>query len=90
MTAEKKQALGNHTLFIDGREKSTVTGVSEVVKADANEIVLSTVLGRLIIKGKNLSIGTLNVESGELIFGGTVETAEYKENKKSGFARLFR
>lgn len=92
MVQEKKQTLAHHAITIDAREKVNITGVTEVISAAANEVNLATSSGRLIIKGSSLSMGTLDVRSGELSFTGTVNSIEYKEQKNAGagFARLFR
>jgi len=92
MVQEKKQTTMHHMITVDSRQNVNIAGVTEVISATANEVNLTTSNGKLIIKGSSLSMGTLDVKSGELSFTGNVSSIEYKDIKSSGagFARLFR
>lgn len=88
MNPEKK--LLAHEITIINRQNVRISGVEEVVSADSTQVVLDTACGRLIIKGDSISMGKLDTSSGELDFSGKVTSLDYKTNKGSGFARLFR
>ena len=62
---EEKQMQRAHKLVIIGRKTGTVSGISDVLSFDENEIVLDTEMGLLTIKGKNLHISRLTLELGE-------------------------
>lgn len=92
MTEEKKTVKMPHSLILENRTSFTATGVSNVDSFDEQTIVAYTDLGELIIRGKDLQISRLNIETGELILTGQVSSLNYEEVKPSGglFSKLFR
>ncbi|SHE77004.1 sporulation protein YabP [Caldanaerobius fijiensis DSM 17918] len=74
----------SHNIFIENREKAKISGVIEVMSFNEDNINLSTNLGGLIIKGKDLHINKLNLDDGELIIEGTILSLTYtsKEDMK--------
>ena len=79
---------------LQGRSKITVTGVSDVDSFDEHTVVLYTTLGILTVKGGDLHINKLNVETGELCIEGEFDALAYSQQqatKKGGglLAKLF-
>ena len=83
-----------HNVIMEGREKLTVSGVEDVDSFDENEVIAKTVRGRLIIRGEDLKLEKLSLDTGEIIACGRVDSFEYENDgpHDSGgfFARLFR
>ena len=81
-----------HTLQLESRKILTLTGVTEVISSDDKQVILNTCDGRLKVSGASLSIGKLNVETGELSLCGTVNFFEYKDIKNKGdfFSSMFK
>ncbi len=79
-----------HGLSLQDRAKMTVSGVSDVVNFDENQIVLSTTQGRLTIKGSGLHVDQLSLESGDLHLSGLVDSLEYDEGTAHGGGLLRR
>lgn len=80
-------------IILESREKITVSGVSDVESFDENSIILTTELGSLIIKGQDLKIGKLNLDSGEVLAEGdfdSFEYADYGSQKGSFFSKMFK
>lgn len=73
-----------HNVFIEGRQKAKISGVMEVMSFNDDSVNLSTSLGGLAIKGKDLHINKLNLDEGELVIEGTIISLNYthKENIK--------
>ena len=69
-TAEKKPIP--HSLVLEGRKNLTATGVTNVDSYDDQTIVAYTEEGQLVIRGRDLHMGRLNTESGELTVTGEV------------------
>lgn len=67
----------NHQLFLLDRQKASLNGISKVITFDLNEIFLVTEMGKLKIKGQELSITKFEKEKGELEFVGRVQSIEY-------------
>lgn len=73
-----------HSLILDSREKMTLSGVSEVRAFSDSTVVLKTSMGDLTLKGKNLNIGKLNTETGELFISGKFNMLQYSKTKNKG------
>jgi len=83
------------TLTLDNRERLCVSGVEDIESFNDESVILYTNLGVLIVKGENLHINKLSVESGESIVEGEINSCEYKNKgeKRRGegiFAKMFR
>lgn len=87
---------GTHKVTINGRHSGTISGVSDVLSFDLNEIVLETTQGMLMIRGEELHMNRLTLEKGEVDIEGKVDSLVYSENVQekgkgeSLFGRLFR
>lgn len=84
-----------HQLVFAEWERLTLDGVTHVESFDDREIVLETDLGGLIIQGEDLHIKELNLETGNLLVMGYVDSIEYlgeslSKRGKGFLARLFR
>ena len=81
-----------HDLTLRQRQKLALTGVTEVISSEDKQVILNTCDGRLKVSGASLSIGKLNVETGELSLCGTVNFFEYKDIKNKGdfFSSMFK
>ena len=79
-----------HGLRLDGRERMAVTGVRDVSGFDENTVLLQTDLGELSIRGEQLHIDRIDLESGNLELRGKVRELSYDEQARGGFlSRLF-
>ncbi len=93
MAEEKKSAKLPHNLILKGRKDLSISGVLDVDSFDESTVVAYTELGELTIKGQNLHINKIDLESGDLDLEGNISSLEYLEDKaaeKGFFARLFR
>lgn len=90
--AEQKTAKTPHSLILENRKVLTATGVSNVDSFDEQTIVACTDLGELLIKGVNLHIEKLNIETGELTLQGEISSMSYSESRQAGgfFSRLLK
>lgn len=81
-----------HSVILEERMKLTVTGVDEVLSFDENEVTMRTSRGSLIVRGSELHVGKLAIDTGELGIDGTVSDLLYEEEQQRGegfWARLF-
>lgn len=80
-------------LILQNRAKLSVTGVTDVFGFDETSVSMSTVLGDFVLKGKDLHISRLSLETGEVDVEGTVDCLEYtklRHKKESFLSRLFK
>lgn len=93
---EERVSAGSHKLIVNNRKSSSLSGVTDVIAFDMNEVLLETELGMLMIKGKDLHVNKLNLEKGEVDIEGTIdsltysEVSDYSKKGESLFGRLFR
>lgn len=85
----------SHNVILEGRRKLSVSGVEDVESFDELTVILYTSMGNLTIKGGNLHINKLSVESGEVVVEGDIDSLVYSDNENSKdragfFTKLFR
>ncbi|PYG88260.1 sporulation protein YabP [Ruminiclostridium sufflavum DSM 19573] len=84
----------NQTLLLENREKLCVTGVIDVESFNDQIIIAVTELGILIVRGAELHINKLCLESNELIIEGDIYSLEYNDGEtaksKSFFGKMFK
>ncbi|MGN1114185.1 MAG: sporulation protein YabP [Oscillospiraceae bacterium] len=85
---------GKHNLILENRSHMVLSGITDVDSFNEEEIVLFTELGELSIRGKNLHINEMSVDSGDLSVEGEIWSILYGEkgrNKKlSVLGKLFK
>ncbi len=81
----------NHSLTLENRNQLSMTGVSDVKSFNEEEINAKTDYGELLIKGSNLHVEVLDLDSGALTISGSILALVYNDKieSKGGFRRLF-
>lgn len=95
---EERQSLEskNHKVVIHNRKTVSLTGVQDVLSFDATEILLDTVQGMLMLRGKELHVNRLSLDKGEVDVDGRVDSFAYAEEQgktkggESLLSRLFK
>lgn len=92
--AEEKKRTGRHTLHMDEREKIRIGGVLEVQSFDEEGVLMETTCGLLLLRGAGLHIGKLDLDEGDVIVEGTIDSMTYSDGslteKHSILGKLFR
>ena len=81
-------------IILENREKLTISGVNDVLSFDDQIIILSTDLGLLTIKGTDLRINKLSIDTKDVKINGQLNSINYsvkqeKSNEKI-LTRLFK
>ncbi len=74
-------------LILENREKLSISGVLDVLSFDDQIVILETELGLLTVKGENLRINKLSLDTAEVIVDGEIYNMGYSDKeleKKSG------
>lgn len=81
---DSNQAVQN--LILENREKLSISGVIDVLSFDDQIVILETELGMLTIKGEDLRINKLSIDTQDVIIEGNIVSLSYsdKEERKSG------
>lgn len=82
-------------LVLENRKKLILSGVNEVISFNEEEITLKTSQGNLDIRGQNLKMNKLDVQNGDVIIVGSINSCVYmnnepKTNKGNIFSKLFK
>lgn len=82
---ERKQAVNKkqHNFLLENREKMSISGVLDVDIFNPDMVVVQTEMGMLTIKGVDLHINKLNLESSELCVEGEIGSCIYSEKAMS-------
>lgn len=89
MNIEERKSLNNtviQNLVLENREKLSISGVLDVLSFDDQVVVVETELGLLNVKGENLRINKLSIDTSEVVVEGEIYNLFYSEkssDKKS-------
>ncbi len=73
----KKNSTTYQNIILENREKLNITGVLDVFSFDDQIIIVQTELGLLTIKGENLKINKLSLDTSDFIVNGSVASLNY-------------
>ena len=73
-------------IILENREKLNISGVLDVLSFDDQIVILETELGLLTVKGENLRINKLSLDTSEVTVDGQIYQLAYseKENMEKG------
>lgn len=89
---EQPAKVKAHSIVLNNRERLTATGILRIEYFSPEAIAAKTGDGKLIIKGKNLYVESLDAESGDMLVRGRICEICYEEgsDEKSFLKKLFR
>lgn len=83
-----------HEFCVKMRKEMNISGVKEVESFDESCVILHTQGGEMTIEGKDLRVGTLDVDHGIVILSGRIDAVYYSneegEKKQGFFGKLLR
>ncbi len=87
MIEERKSINMNNTnivqnLVLENRGKLSVSGVNDVLSFDDQVVIVDTELGLLTVKGENIRINKLSLDTAEVIIDGEISSLSYSQNKQ--------
>jgi len=84
MNLDEKKGFGNsilQNLILENREKLSITGVLDVLSFDDQVVIVETELGLLTVKGENIRINKLSIDTSEIIVEGEINNLAYSEKE---------
>lgn len=98
MTIDERKTINTavvQNLILENREKLSISGVLDVLSFDDQVIIVETELGLLTIKGENLRITKLSIDTSEVIVEGNISYLSYsnkevEKNKSSIISKIFK
>ena len=82
MSIEERKIISNtipQNIILENREKLTLSGVRDVLSFDDQIVIVETELGLLNIKGQNLKITKLSIDTGDVVVEGDILNLGYSE-----------
>ncbi len=89
MTLEERTMQNQNTvqnIVLENRKKLTISGVLDVLSFDDQIVILETDLGLLTVKGEDIRIHKLSIDTSDVILEGEINDMSYSsksENKKA-------
>ena len=82
-------------LILENRNKLSISGVKDVLSFDDQVVIMETELGLLTIKGENLKINKLSIDTSEVIVEGEINVLSYSnhtshEQEGGIFSKIFK
>lgn len=99
MTIEERKSVNNtgviQNLVLENRGKLSISGVLDVLSFDDQVVMVETELGLLTVKGENLRINKLSIDTSEVVVEGEISHLSYSENNQdknssSLFSKIFK
>lgn len=100
MVVEDRKNIGNlnnviQNLILENRNKLSISGVKDVLSFDDQIVIMETELGLLTVKGDNLKINKLSIDTSEVIIEGEINTLNYNDHAKKEsdgglFSKIFK
>ena len=66
-------------IVLENREKLSISGVLDVLSFDDQIVILETELGLLTVKGENLRINKLSLDTTEVVINGEIYNLGYND-----------
>lgn len=92
MTIEERKNINTNVvqnLLLENRNKLNISGVLDVLSFDDQIVIVETELGLLTVKGDNLRINKLSIDTSEVIVEGEIISLTYSskdmDKKNEGF-----
>ncbi|MDD6462504.1 MAG: YabP/YqfC family sporulation protein [Acutalibacteraceae bacterium] len=81
-----------HDVVIENRQKLSATGIENVDSYEEDCIIAQSECGEIVIRGHDLKISRLSVETGDMTVEGGIDSVGYNAPKVKGsfLNRVFR
>ena len=86
MTVDERKIMSTgivQNLILENRGKLSISGVIDVLSFDDEIVILDTELGMLTVKGENIRINKLSIDTSEVIIEGEISSFSYSDKDKS-------
>lgn len=85
MTIDERKPMSTgviQNLILENRGKLSISGVNDVLSFDDQVVMVETELGLLTVKGDNLRINKLSIDTSEVIVEGEISYLAYSDKDK--------
>ena len=85
MTIEERKTINTNiiqNLILENRGKLTISGVNDVLSFDDQVVIVDTELGLLTVKGENIRVNKLSIDTSEVILEGEISYLAYSNKEQ--------
>ena len=85
MTIDERNSVKTgviQNLILENREKLSISGVIDVLSFDDQVVMIETELGLLTVKGEELRINKLSIDTSEVTVEGNISHLSYSEKNQ--------
>lgn len=82
MTIDERKTINTgviQNLILENRGKLSISGVNDVLSFDDQVVIVETELGLLTVKGENIRINKLSIDTSEVIVEGNISYLAYSD-----------
>jgi len=87
MISEQNYNINNtekiQNVILENRKKLSISGVADVLSFDDQIVILDTNLGMLTVKGKDIRITKLSLDTTDVIIEGEIGSLVYTEKQET-------
>lgn len=84
MTLDERKPISTgviQNLILENRGKLSISGVNDVLSFDDQVVMVETELGLLTVKGENIRINKLSIDTSEVIIEGDISYLAYSDKE---------
>ena len=84
MTIDERKTINTgviQNLILENRGKLSISGVNDVLSFDDQVVMVETELGLLTVKGENIRINKLSIDTSEVIIEGDISSLAYSDKE---------
>lgn len=85
----KKETSSEHGFVVRERAHVEIRGMTEVLSFDEENVALATTSGDMLIEGRDLRVGVLDVKEGTVTVDGHIDSIYYRDTDKKEGSRGF-
>lgn len=85
MTIDERKGISSgviQNLILENRGKLSISGVNDVLSFDDQVVMVETELGLLTVKGENIRINKLSIDTSEVIIEGEISYLAYSDKSE--------
>ena len=82
MPIEERKTINTgviQNLLLENRGKLSISGVNDVLSFDDQVVIVETELGLLTVKGENIRVNKLSLDTSEVVLEGTISYLAYSD-----------
>lgn len=82
MTVDERKNINTgviQNLILENRGKLSISGVNDVLSFDDQVVIVETELGLLTVKGENIRVNKLSLDTSEVVLEGTISYLAYSD-----------